>query len=96
MPAPLTGQVALSGTAQQLATTTTQNVKAFTLKAASSNLQPAYLGAAGVTTSTGYRLDPGEEFEYERQLGGTLYELAPSDIYVVGTSGDRVSWFASP
>jgi hypothetical protein len=43
-------------------------------------------------------MDPGDEFTYERiqQNGQPAYQLRPSDFYAVGTSGDVVTWLASP
>ena len=99
MPSPLTGQVALSGAAQQLDSSgAAGNCKAFSIKAPLSNAKPAYIGPAAVTSGNGYQLDPGDEMSYERiaQNGQPNYELRPSDFWVVGTSGDLVAWLASP
>lgn len=100
MPAvPLHGQVALSGSAQQLdASDAAGGCVAYSIKAPLSNLQPAFIGGLAVTSGNGYQMDPGDEVTYERlsQNGQPLYQLRPSAFYAVGTSGDRVCWLASP
>jgi hypothetical protein len=97
MPTPLTGQVAISGTAQPLSATTIP-ANAYTIKAPASNAHSVYLGAASVTASNGFVLSPGDELVYERrnQVGSPSYQLQVSDFYVLGTSGDVVAWLASP
>lgn len=96
MAAPLSGQITLTGTAQPLSPPVA--VTAFTIKAPLTNNLPAYIGPAGVTTGTGYQLDPGDEFEYQRQSqsGQARYELGIGDFYAVGTGPDKVTWLASP
>lgn len=97
MSVPLYGQVPVSGVAQPL--TAQKGAKTmWVLKAPITNGNPVFIGDSQVTTGTGYQLDPGEIFEYEYKSPnlGASYELAPSDIYVVGTPGDKVTWFASP
>jgi len=97
MPTPISGQVAVSATAQPLAPTHVE-VTAWVLKAPSTNVNPVFVGGVGVTSSTGHQYDPGDSFEYERstQNGAPKYQISPDDVYVVGTAGDRVTWFASP
>lgn len=97
MPAPLHGQVAVSGTAQKLDSSGVAPV-AFTIKAPASNSATAYIGASSVTTSNGFPLEPGDDIGYETlsQIGQPLYQMRPSDFYVVGTSGDVVGWIGSP
>lgn len=94
---PLHGQVALSGSAQPLSTTALTS-KSWILKAPTSNAGPAYMGGPSVSSSNGHQMDPGDEFEYELRYfqGEPFYPLQPSDIYVVGGSGDKVTWLASP
>lgn len=96
MPAPITGQITVSGTAQRLSLPI--GGTSFTIKASLTNTLPVYIGPVGVTTSTGYQLDPGEAVQYERnaQSGLPAYQLSISDFYVVGTSPNKVSWLASP
>jgi len=96
MASPLTGQVAVSAVAQQLSSRITETV-GYTIKAPLTNVQPVYIGASGVTTGTGYQLDPGDELQYERlnQSGQPIYKLEVSDWWVVGTSGDKLVWLAS-
>lgn len=100
MSAPITGQTgALSGTAQRLdSNNTAAGCVAFTIKAPATNANTAFIGGSGVTTSSGHALDPGDVYVYERKLqnGQPQYVLRPTDIYVVGTSPDVVTWFASP
>lgn len=97
MAAPLYGQLTMNGSAQRLSNPTVE-ISAFTIKAPSTNTLPVYIGDASVTTSTGHVLAPGDEFQYERlqQNGLPVYQLRPSDFYVVGTASDKVSWLASP
>ncbi len=96
MPVPLTGQVALSGTAQAVASPV--QATAFTIKASATNGSNAFLGPASVSASTGYVLSPGESLSYEDsgRVGLPAYQLRLSDFYVVGSAGDVVSWLASP
>ena len=98
MSAPLTGQVTVTSTATQIAPASTGQVTAFTIKSSQTNTTTVYIGPAGVTPSTGYDLDAGETFEYERSTlqGQNKYELRPSDFYVVGAGGGTISWLASP
>ena len=97
MSAPITGQVSLSGTAQVLSGPLPQ-VTAFSIRAPTSNAHPAFIGAAGVTSATGYQLDPGGRYDYERsnRNGLPAYQLTISDFYTVGTGGDLITWLASP
>jgi hypothetical protein len=97
VPSPITGQLALTGSAQQL-TGTIPATSVFSVKAPKSNTHPAFVGPAGVTLTTGYQLDPGDEFNYESlsQNGQPAYQLRPSDFYGVGTSPDVLTWLASP
>lgn len=98
MPAPFSGQVSLTASAQQVdPTTAASSCTAFSIKAPLSNANPAYIGRSGVTIGTGYQLDPGDEFSYERisQSGVPRYESQPSDFWAVGTSGDKVCWLGS-
>jgi hypothetical protein len=97
MPKPITGQVAVSAAAAPL-TAVHVDVTAWTLKAPGSNAFPVFVGNSAVTASTGHQYDPGDTFEYERytQNGQPKYEISPDDVYVVGTPGDKVTWFGSP
>jgi hypothetical protein len=97
MAVPLTGQVAVTASAQPLsASPVTSSV--FTIKASALNINSVYIGAVGVTTTTGYELAAGESFDYERsdQSGQPRLQLQVSDFSVIGTAGtDRISWLAS-
>lgn len=99
MAIPLTGQVALSATPTAMdATARSGSCVAFSIKAPASNAQPAFIGGPSVSSTTGYQLDPGDELSYERisQNGQPTYVLSPADFYAVGTTGDKVTWLASP
>lgn len=96
MSAPLSGQLTVSASAQQLTSPVT--VTAFELKAPIANQNTLWIGPAGVTATTGYPLEPGDRLGYERgdQHGQTRLSLTPSDIYAVGTGPDVLAWFGSP
>lgn len=96
MSAPLAGLISVTGSAQVLSSPV--GVQAWVLKAPLTNSNPIFIGPSTVTTANGYQMDPGDTFEYERitQSGAPKYELGPADVYVVGTSGDKATWFASP
>ena len=98
MASPLTGQVVVTGSAQPLSATATETF-AYVIKAPASNVNPVFIGNSGVTTSTGYQLDPGDELAYERlnQAGQPIYKYDVSDWYVIGTpsAGDKCVWLAS-
>jgi hypothetical protein len=99
MPQPLTGQAVATGASNAVPVVPSPvPCTAFTIKAPLSNLAGVFIGPASVTSSTGYQLDPGDVFQYERlsQNGQPSYELKPSDFFVAGNSGDRVTWLASP
>lgn len=99
MPAPFTGQISLTGSAQQIDPAgVAASCKAFTIKAPLSNQQRAFIGPASVTPSTGFQLDQGDTVTYERiaQSGQPSYEQQPSDYWAVGTAGDLVTWMAFP
>lgn len=97
MPAPITGQVSVTGTAQPLAQPA-QTATAYTIYALSTNSGPVYIGGAGVTVTTGHAPEPGRSMDYEKsdQSGQQRFQLNVSDFYVVGTAGDKITWFASP
>lgn len=99
MPAPLSGQAPCSGTNTVVPLSATPvTCVAFVIKAPVANGAPVFIGGSGMTVNNGYQLDPGDTFGYERntQHGGNRYELSPSDFYVTGTTGDKVTWLASP
>jgi hypothetical protein len=56
-----------------------------------------YVGDDTVTLTTGLELVPGEALElpYMNMSGEPLSDIRPAELYVIGTSGDRVSWFAT-
>lgn len=75
-------QVAVSGTeARVLAATVEGN--AVTIKALAGNAAKVYVGATGVTSSTGWELSPGDQISIDT--------LNPNQLYVIGSAGsDRV------
>lgn len=99
MSLPITGQCPLTdpNTSARVSLSPV-NVSAWVLKAPVTNLAPAWIGAPGVTSSTGHQLDPGETMEYERstQNTGNKYEVTPYDVAACGSSGDKLTWFGSP
>lgn len=97
MPAPLHGQVNVTGTAAAITATPTLTA-AFTLQAPLTNANPIFVGASTVTTTTGFQIDPGAAIDYEHndQHGQNKYVLNLSDFYVVGTTGDKLTWLGSP
>lgn len=93
MPLLGSGQVTTSGTPQPLATVRVGSKK-WVFKAASSNTSQVFVGISSVTTSTGFVMDPGDDFEIDCTIQqGTVYDVTPGDVYVVG-SGGVVSWLA--
>lgn len=91
-----TGQVAITGTAQALVSTQYESDQ-FVVRAPSTNTNPVYFGAAGVTTATGHMLEPGDEFAVlnEKKAGEQQYDLDPHEFFVVGIAGaDKVTWVA--
>jgi hypothetical protein len=91
------GQVAVTGTAAPLSTDRTLRVSGtLIVKAAAANSGSVYLGNAGVTSSTGYPLYPGEELPITTGQAapgrGRRETLTPNEIHVVGTNGDRLAW----
>lgn len=97
MPAPISGQLVLSSSAAPLVAFPVIG-RGFTIRAPLTNTGPAYLGPAGVTSTTGHQLDPGDSLDYERtdQNGQVRYQLNVSDFYGVGNSGDLITWLVSP
>lgn len=99
MPTPLVGNRTMTGISSAVQVSTTPvNVSAWILKAPITNSGPVFIGPAGVTSTTGHAMDPGDSQEYERttQNTGNRYELSPQDVWAAGTSGDILTWFGSP
>lgn len=93
----VTGQVALNGTATPLSTDPTIENKFLVIKAPATNTSTAYYGVAGVTTATGMAIDPGESINIDDTVieGSARMDIQPQDIYVVGTSPDKVTWVSA-
>ena len=88
------GQIVASASAAPL-TTQAVTPTAFFIKASAANTSTVYVGPAGVTAATGFAMEPGDELTYDgrpMQIGA-MYDLLPSQIYVVG-SGGTLSWLA--
>ena len=90
-----TGQVVVSGVAQRV-TAVTDEHSAYILKASALNAAAVAVGDSSVATSTGYLLEPGEALSYgsENESGEPVFDVKLSDLYVIGTAGDTVSWLA--
>jgi hypothetical protein len=90
-----TGQTSITASAQQL-TTSRLETDDWSVRALSTNVGNVAIGPSGVTTSTGYLLEPGDEFSFGSIIaaGHPVYDLRPDELYVVGTSGDKVTWLA--
>ena len=82
--------VSTSGTAVQISNTPNRVLK-ITVKALAANSGIVYFGESDVSTTNGWGLSAGNEFEENyRELGGSE---AFSSIYVdVATNGDKVCW----
>jgi hypothetical protein len=90
---PLTGQIVTTGTAAKLTAVPCQPTN-WTVKAPVANASTVYIGQVGVTTATGYPLEPGDSIEIDRRAtAGAVFDLVPADLYVVG-SGGTVAWLA--
>jgi hypothetical protein len=99
MPKPITGQAVGVGLSTPVALSATPvSCVAFSLKAPLSNAAAIYLGPATVTSATGYQFDPGDEISYQtiNQAGQPIFQMQPSDFYMVGTGPDKVVWLALP
>lgn len=90
-----TGQITLTTSAQALATASAvSRVRGFIVKAPITNVGRMWIGETGVTTTTGYPIEPGDEVEFvwSMELGKPKFDVYPSDVYVVGTAGDKAVW----
>lgn len=68
------------------------------IKPLSANTASVFIGGEDdVTEDSGYELRPGEELRliHTNKSGAVPMDVRPDQIYVVGTSGDRVSWVAT-
>jgi hypothetical protein len=78
-----TGQMTVTTTATKISATTTVFPSGCAIHAEADNAGPIFLGDASVTTSTGYRLDPGEEYP---PPGSNLTVSDLSTLYAVRAS----------
>jgi len=70
------GQTSVGTSAVQITTVTA--AKSITVKADNDNTAAVYVGISGVTTSNGFRLNPGEAI--------TLYIKNPSVLYAISSA----------
>ena len=89
------GQKTCTGSSQQVTTTPAETSYWF-IKALSTNTQSVELGVDSVTAGQGYLLEPGEVLEYvaQRESGENVYDAEISQIYMIGTANDKVTWLA--
>jgi len=87
------GQMAVGASASPLSSDPSLKVETLILKAPDSNTAPVYFGVSGVTTSTGYPLSAGEQYQILPGNGALGLMPKPNEIYVVGTSG-TLAWVA--
>ncbi len=79
------GQVTMTGSA--VALTTTSSVSSVIVQALSTNGASIWVGPSGVTTGTGFELQPGQ---------ATSIAIADlTSVYVIGTSGDKACYLGS-
>lgn len=82
------GQTTIGTTAAALSSSTAPFNQNVMIKAASTNTGAVYVGASGVTTSTGFPLAAGQSV--------TVGAVSPSVCYVIGSaSGQAVAWIGS-
>lgn len=77
-------QVTMTGSAIQLAPNTLS--QGITIEALSTNSLSVYVGASGVTTSTGIEIPAGAAMSFPASNSNLLY--------VIGTTSDKISWIA--
>lgn len=90
-----TGQVAVTGAAQAISTDSNE-YSAYIIKASMNNAAAVRIGDSTVTLGTGYFLEPGEALPYgfENEAGEPVFDVKLQDLYVIGTTGDILSWLA--
>lgn len=91
--APVTGQVSVTATRAQLSSTAYEAGLLY-VQAHPENSEEVYYGDSTVTTSTGRTLQPGETYvvTYVNKPGEVVIEPRTDKIYVLGTTGDKVTW----
>lgn len=82
-----TGQQAIDSTVPEILTGVGGNSSGIVVKNLSTNTGVIYMGPSGVTTSTGYPLDPGESVSLDMQSVRQVYFLAEVDE-------EKVAWAA--
>jgi len=91
MPAPsgviYHGQTTVGTTAVQITTTVTVAVFGICIKADDGNTGNVFIGEAGVTTSNGFKLAPGEAITIEIDFPEKLYAIADA-------ADQKVHWLA--
>lgn len=82
-----TGQQTAGTAATALTGTSTALVNGIIVKALTTNTATLYVGAAGVSSSTGFPLSPGES----TSIAVSNLNL----VYVIGNNTDKVSWIGN-
>ena len=89
----VTGQLNLGGSAEVIGASFDLVASEMTVKAMVANAASVYIGSHAdvggttVTTGNGFELRAGQQV--------TVTVGSPSELYIIGTSGDDVSWIAS-
>jgi hypothetical protein len=87
----LHGQVPVGASELPLTSQSGIEAKQVVFKAPSTNTASVYFGNTGLSTSTGYPVEPGEEKVFTLQ-GLPKFALVPDRLYLVGTAGDKLAW----
>ena len=89
----VTGQLNLGGSAEVIGASFDLVASEMTVKAMVANAASVYIGSHAnvsgttVTTAIGFELRAGQQV--------TVTVGSPHELYIIGTSGDDVSWIAS-
>lgn len=89
------GQKTANGASQQISTTPTET-SYWVIKALATNLAPIEIGVDSVASGQGYLLEPGEALEYvaQRESGANVYDTELNQLFMLGASGDKLTWLA--
>ncbi len=82
----LSGQQTVTASAVALATNTSKNV---CVKALNGNSAAVYIGPTGITTSTGFRMDPGDV------VCGPISNTNLNFVIAAAAIGDAVTWYST-
>ena len=81
------GQLTLPNTLANALGAAVELINGVAIKARASNTGSVYVGVAGVTTTTGYELAPGDTL--------TLPIDNISSVFIIGAASDRVSYIGN-